>query len=359
MKLRHAIYEPGGPGPHPTLIAFHGWGASALDLLGLAPYLCDGNFLTICPQGPLTVPLGPTSGYGWFPLRPGSPPDDAAVIAAVAEAVGFVDEACQRYPIDPQKLVVLGFSQGGIIATGVAISKPQKFAAVVGVSTWFPEALKQMLPAGADLTRLPILVQHGRGDTVIEIGQARDSVERLRAMQVDLRYREYDCGHEITAQGLHDISEFLIEKVLSPITASAAAAPASALDAIAPTAPALIRAETLGLRSREAGFDWRDLHQVIAKIREELEEVEAAVAAGDRSAAADELGDAMLALANAPRFVERAAEATLAAACDKFERRFRYLERTARDRKLELKALDDGQLDALWNEAKSALAGRR
>ena len=45
MKLVHTIYEPGGPGPHPTIIAFHGWGASALDLLGVAPYLGDGRWL--------------------------------------------------------------------------------------------------------------------------------------------------------------------------------------------------------------------------------------------------------------------------------------------------------------------------
>ena len=216
MKLVHALYEPGGPGPHPTIIAFHGWGANALDLLGVAPYLAGGNFLTICPQGPLTVPLGPTNGYGWFPLRPGSPPDDAAVGSAAAEATGFVDDACGRYPVDPRKLVVLGFSQGGIIAMGVALRTPNKFAAAVGISTWFPEGLKQLATAG-DLTRLPVLIQHGRSDSLIEIGRARDSVERLRSMRVDLRYREYDCGHEITAQGLRDISEFLNEKVLTPV----------------------------------------------------------------------------------------------------------------------------------------------
>lgn len=134
---------------------------------------------------------------------------------------------------------------------------------------------------------------------------------------------------------------------------------ASALDGIARTIPALIRAEKLGMRSRDAGLDWRDIHQVIAKIREELAEVEAAIAAGDSAAAAHELGDAMLALANAPRFVGHAAEATLRAACDKFERRFRHLERSARDRNLEIKDLGDARLDALWNEAKSALAKGR
>ncbi|SRR5579871_2479354 len=130
---------------------------------------------------------------------------------------------------------------------------------------------------------------------------------------------------------------------------------ASVLDAIARSVPALTRAEKLGYRTREAGFDWRSLHQVLAKVREELAEIEAAVAAGDTGAAGRELGDAMLALANAPRFIGHDAEPTLRAACDKFERRFRHLEAAARERGLELGALDDAALDALWNEAKLAL----
>jgi nucleoside triphosphate diphosphatase len=130
---------------------------------------------------------------------------------------------------------------------------------------------------------------------------------------------------------------------------------ASALDGIARTIPALIRAQKLGARAHDAGFDWRNIHQVIAKVREELEEVEAAVALGDSAAAAQELGDAMLALGNAPRMLGHDAETTLRAACGKFERRFRHLERAARERKLELTSLDDAQLDELWNEAKRAL----
>src|ERR1043166_8667894 len=83
MQLVHTIFEPAGEGPHPTILAFHGWGANAQDLLGLAPYLAGGRFLVICPQGPLEVPLGPHAmGYGWFPLTMGRPPDIPAIVSA-------------------------------------------------------------------------------------------------------------------------------------------------------------------------------------------------------------------------------------------------------------------------------------
>jgi len=115
---------------------------------------------------------------------------------------------------------------------------------------------------------------------------------------------------------------------------------------------ALIRAEKLGEHARKLGMDWRDVRAVLAKVREELDEAEAALERGDRAAAAEELGDLMLALANAPRFLDRNAEETLSRACEKFIARFQHVERIAAERGLDLPSLDDAAIDQLWNEAK-------
>ena len=83
MNLIHTIYEPSGAGPHPTILTLHGRGANALDLLGLAPYLCNGKFLMICPQGPLETPIGPGAfGYAWYPMSMGGPPDIGAILSS-------------------------------------------------------------------------------------------------------------------------------------------------------------------------------------------------------------------------------------------------------------------------------------
>jgi MazG family protein len=130
----------------------------------------------------------------------------------------------------------------------------------------------------------------------------------------------------------------------------------SALDGIARAMPALARAEKLGSRARHAGMDWHDIHAVLAKVREEMDEVEGALANNDIEAAAGELGDMLLALANAPRFIGHNAEETLRRACDKFTLRFAAVERIAARRGLDLKHLEPGEIDALWNEAKQNLA---
>jgi len=132
----------------------------------------------------------------------------------------------------------------------------------------------------------------------------------------------------------------------------------SALDGVGRALPALIRAEKLGVRARAEGVDWPDIHSVIAKVREELTEVEDALARDDPEAAAGELGDAMLALTNAPRFIHHSAEETLRRACDKFVARFVEVEKLAASRNLKLGELPPDQIDQLWNEAKAITNNR-
>ena len=219
MKLTHTLYEPAGSGPHPTLVVLHGYGANANDLIALAPYLGGGAMQMICPQGPLTVPIGPgMSGFGWFPLTGGGQLFDGDAIARTADEVrAFLAEAERRYAIDPRKLVLGGFSQGGVLAYLIALEEPTRFAGLVALSSWLPPPLVQTLKPNADRRQLPTLVQHGSRDEVINVARARQSVESLRELGVPLTYREHDMGHEIDAASLATLVEWLDEKVLSPV----------------------------------------------------------------------------------------------------------------------------------------------
>ncbi len=217
MDLVHAAFEPAGDGPHPTIVAMHGWGSNALDLIGLAPYIAHGRCMTLCPQGPVEVEIGAVNGYGWYKLRVGAPPDMEAMGRAAERLMRFVDAALERYPVDRRKLIVMGFSQGGVMAYNLAIRYPERFAALVAISTWFPEELAEYAGNRDALAQLPTLVQHGRADDMIDITKARQSIERLRAFKMPLTYREYDGAHEITADAIQDLSAFLMEKVVQPV----------------------------------------------------------------------------------------------------------------------------------------------
>ena len=66
-------------------------------------------------------------------------------------------------------------------------------------------------------TSLPVLVQHGTRDPLIDVGRGRESVEQLRQLGARVVYREYEMGHEINAASLPTCRAFLVERAISPI----------------------------------------------------------------------------------------------------------------------------------------------
>jgi nucleoside triphosphate diphosphatase len=133
------------------------------------------------------------------------------------------------------------------------------------------------------------------------------------------------------------------------------AEPAGALDGVARALPALLRAEKLQKRAARVGFDWNTIGPVIDKIEEELGELRAELDAGtaDPARITDELGDVLFAVANLARHSKIDPEAALRSTNDKFERRFRYVEKrlAAQGRKPAEATLEE--MEALWQEAKT------
>ncbi|WP_024520153.1 nucleoside triphosphate pyrophosphohydrolase [Bradyrhizobium sp. Tv2a-2] len=116
--------------------------------------------------------------------------------------------------------------------------------------------------------------------------------------------------------------------------------------------PALARALALQNKASTVGFDWNDPRAVLSKIREEADEIEAALDADDKNELEAETGDLLFAVVNLARHVGADPDSALRASNVKFERRFAYIERTleSRGRTLEEASLDE--MDMLWNEAK-------
>jgi ATP diphosphatase len=126
----------------------------------------------------------------------------------------------------------------------------------------------------------------------------------------------------------------------------------SLLSSVKAGLPALARAMELQRKASTVGFDWNDPRAVLSKIREEADEIEAALERNDKQELAEETGDLLFALVNLARHVGADPDAALRATNAKFERRFAYIERAlaAKGRSLEGATLEE--MDALWNEAK-------
>lgn len=128
----------------------------------------------------------------------------------------------------------------------------------------------------------------------------------------------------------------------------------SVLDNVPTGLPALTRAYKLQKRCASVGFDWPDLTGCWDKVREEIAEVEAEMSAPqqDQAALAEEMGDLMFALVNVVRKAGFQPETLLRSANQKFERRFRDVEKLLAQRDKTPQQSDLAEMDALWDEVK-------
>lgn len=130
---------------------------------------------------------------------------------------------------------------------------------------------------------------------------------------------------------------------------------AGALDGVARALPALMRAEKIQKRAARVGFDWATIGPVIDKIEEELKELRAELEAGniEQAKVADELGDVLFAVANLARHCKVDPEVALRATNDKFEKRFRHIERRLAESGRKPSDASLEEMEALWQEAKT------
>ncbi|MPZ16441.1 MAG: nucleoside triphosphate pyrophosphohydrolase [Luteitalea sp.] len=130
----------------------------------------------------------------------------------------------------------------------------------------------------------------------------------------------------------------------------------SVIDGVPRALPALLRAYRLSARAATVGFDWPDPAAVVAKVREEMSEVEEAAARGDEPQTTEELGDLLFAVVNLARKLGVEPEAALRAANDKFTQRFEAMQQALAEGGKAMDEVTLDEMDAAWNAAKRLTA---
>jgi MazG family protein len=128
----------------------------------------------------------------------------------------------------------------------------------------------------------------------------------------------------------------------------------SVLDGVSVGLPGLTRAVKLTGRAARVGFDWAEASDVLAKLHEEVAELEAEVAIGDRDRLQDEMGDILFVIANLARKLDIDPEAAIRSTNAKFLRRFGFVEHALAETGRRPEDSDLAEMDALWDAAKAA-----
>ena len=190
--------------PAPLLIFLHGRGADANDLADLAPMLDGpGGYRFVFPNAPKPFEAypGTTFGYTWFD---GWPP--TSIADSRSKLLAFIEEVADRYPVEDDKIILAGFSQGGLMAIDAGFRTQRRLRGIVVMSG---AVYEEDLPDLSARKWPPVLIIHGTADDVIPVIAARRTRRLLEEHGIEPEYHELPMGHHVTPESLAIVAEFI------------------------------------------------------------------------------------------------------------------------------------------------------
>ena len=215
------VIETGVHAPDASVIWLHGLGADGHDFEPIVPELrLDPglNLRFVFPHAPM-MPVTINQGFvmrAWYDIRSadiGNEPDEKGIRAS-ARLLGDMVDAEIEAGIEPKRIVLAGFSQGGVIALHTGLAYGKRLGGILALSTYIalPQALSdEKSEANADA---PIFLAHGSADPVIPVSLAHDTHRLLEQLGYAVEWHEYKgMPHSVSEQEIFHVAEW-IEKVL-------------------------------------------------------------------------------------------------------------------------------------------------
>lgn len=210
LPLEHVYAEPQRTvdGPGPAVVVLHGRGADERDLLPVAQHLPD-ELAAISLRAPEEL----MGGYTWYELHMPdgdlhrSQPEQAGFRRSLDAVSESIEAALERYDVDPDRLGLLGFSQGAIMTFSLLLEGPGRFRWASGHHGYLADVHADLEPEG--LTDKPVFVGAGTADQLIPPDRAEAAAARLRELGCAVTFETYPVGHGIATGELEDLVAFV------------------------------------------------------------------------------------------------------------------------------------------------------
>jgi len=192
------------PAPYPAVVLVHGWLGNENSMWA---------FQSILPRSALAIsmraPLEAEGGYGWFQAAEGTPEvQSAAFDQGLAALREFVSRLPREYPVDPERIILMGFSQGAAMSYSLLLSDPNLIAALAALAGFLPDPARQWVAPGR-LTAKRVFIAHGLEDATVRVQEAAQAREAMARCGAEVTYAEYPIGHKLSTQGMKDLKAWL------------------------------------------------------------------------------------------------------------------------------------------------------
>lgn len=210
----HYITRPSTPKENaPLLIMCHGYGSDENDLFSFASELPAELFI-ISVRAPYQLQ---PYGNAWYAINfdanQGKWSNDEQAIESRDKISEFIDYACDKYPVNSNKVTLLGFSQGTILSYAVALTYPEKVNNIIALSGYINPRIIPDNPDQMDYSKLHFYCSHGSSDQVIPVDWARKAPKFLEALKIDYKYSEFPVGHGVAPQNFYELKKWLIKNI--------------------------------------------------------------------------------------------------------------------------------------------------
>ena len=213
LSLEYKIREPKIKlDKNPLLLLLHGYGSNEDDLFSFATELPEEYYI-ISARAPYDLQYG---SYAWYAINFDADQnkfsDHEQAKLSRDLIAGFIDELIDNYPIDAQKITLIGFSQGAILSYVVALSYPEKVQKIVAMSGYLNLEIVADDYLKNSFNNLKIFASHGTADQVIPVEWARKTPVIVEKLGINTTYKEYPIGHGVAPQNFYDFKNWLQEK---------------------------------------------------------------------------------------------------------------------------------------------------
>lgn len=205
-----------GPSADISILWLHGLGADGHDFEPIVPQLVDPSWPAIrfvfphAPIRPVTINMGMPM-RAWYDIKSMSMDqraDEAGVRTSVAQIEALIAVEHAR-GVPSERIVLAGFSQGGVIALHAGLRHRQRLAGIVGLSCYLPLADGLMLERSAASAQTPILLMHGSADPVVPLALGEHARDTLTAWDYRPAWHVYPMQHQVCLEQIEELRRWL------------------------------------------------------------------------------------------------------------------------------------------------------
>jgi len=190
---------------YPAIFVMHGIGSNEQNMLSLVNGL-DDSFFIFSIRGHLSQP----PGFAYFTIQGFGKPHREVFDEGVNKLTSFIEYASEQYPIDLNRLYLLGFSQGAILAMTLGLTLGNKIKGIVALSGYIPMFVKEEynIDPGENLS---VFISHGNMDQVLPFGWGIENVDFFNKLGIPVTFKEYAEGHTVSNANLLDFHQWLLD----------------------------------------------------------------------------------------------------------------------------------------------------